>query len=551
MKQITITFDNNMKEKFNNPVKVIDVLNFYYEKTKKNIVGLSIDNVIKNSNDKIKKDCHVEFITTSNVYGNKMYQNGLKFVLLVSAYELFNEHVKVEFQHSLDKGIFTKIRKKPKFSVEDLEMLKKQMKQNIKKGYQIQRIIADKKQAISYFDSFNEHEKSLNLKNLSSSTVTLYKLKDYYNYFYVDLPFNTKVLNNFDLVSLDDESFVLTFPTVKSNDKVLEYIHRPATLNSFIDLRKWLKSQHSLYVSDLNKYVQNASIDEFILSNEIKALHDLYKITDDIISKKSQIVLLSGPSSSGKTTTAKRLALVLKSRGISSLLISTDDYFKNKVDTPKDKNGNYEFEGLDALDLDLFQKNMKKLINKEAIYPPKYNFISGVKEFSDKSITLKDNEIIIIEGLHSLNEKILNNIENDKKYKIYVSPFVALNLDRHNHISSLDLRLIRRIVRDYATRGSNVEESLKSWDKVRSEEAVNIYDFQNQADCIINTSLAYELGVLKVFAEPLLQSVQVNSLYYEEAGRLINFLKSFCPITSENVPSFSILREFIGRSIFK
>ena len=550
MEKITITFNETLKKEFTKPVKIKELLDYYFEKTKENVMGISIDNVIKNPLDELKKDTKVTCVTEKDAYGNKMYQAGLKFVMLVAAYELFGKNTKVEFLNSLDKGIYTKINKGTPFTKDDCIKLSNRMKELIKENLDFKKIIVDKKQAAKYYSELYELEKCRNIKNIAASTVTLYKLKDSYNYFYTNLPANTKFLTQFKLV-YNDEDVILTFPTLSSNGKILEYHHYQNTLDSFNNFRSWLNLENALYVSDLNYYVQRGKINDLILTQELKAIKDMYKVVKEIIDKKIKFVLLAGPSSSGKTTTAKRLSLGLKACGIKSKLISTDDYFRDREETPKDKDGNYEFEVIEAIDLKLFQSDMEKLFNKKTIYPPKYNFAAGKKEFSKTSIKLDDDEIIIIEGLHCLNDRLLPNIDKKSKYKIYVSPFMGVRIDRHNHISSLDLRLLRRIVRDNYTRGCNATETLKSWHKVRHDESIYIYNFQNEADAIINTALVYELGVLKVLAEPLLQSVSIKSPYYEEAGRLINFLRSFCPITSENIPSFSVLREFIGGSIFK
>ena len=550
MENITITFNNNLKNEFKKPVIIKELLDFYYEKTKEHIMGISIDNVIKNPLDEIKKDTNVTCVTEKDAYGNKMYQAGLKFILLVAASSVFGKNTKVEFLNSLDRGIYIKVNKLTPFTKEDCIQLSDKMADLIDEKLDIKKVVVDKKQAVKYFTDLSEIEKCRNIKNVAAGTVTLYKLKNFYQYFYTNLPANTKFLSDFKLV-YNEGDLILTFPTLFSEGKIPEYHHYQNTLNSFNNCRSWLKLEDALYVSDLNHYVQKGKINELILTQELKAIKDMYNVVNEIIDKKVKFILLAGPSSSGKTTTAKRLALLLKAFGIKSRMISTDDYFKNRDETPKDKDGNYEFEVIDAIDLKLFQSDMKKLFNKKTITPPKYNFAAGKKEFSNNSIKLEEDEIIIIEGLHCLNDKLLPNIDKNLKYKIYVSPFMALSIDRHNHISSLDLRLLRRIVRDNYTRGCNATDTLKSWNKVRHDESVYIYNFQNEANAIINTALVYELGVLKVLAEPLLQSVSIKSPYYEEAGRLISFLRSFCPITTENVPSFSVLREFIGGSIFK
>ncbi len=549
MNNIEITFNNQFKKSFKRPLYVKDLIEYYIDYTNEKIMGISIDNTVKKANEEITKNSNVFCITKNNVYGNKMYQAALKFVLYVASLELWGKETKVYFCNSIDKGIYIKIIKKEKFTKDDSVKLKKKMQEIIDENLPFERLIIEKKQAIKYFLNYGEDEKCKNIKNLASNTVTLFKLKNYYNYFYTELPHNTKVLTSFD-IEYRLSNIILIYPTISSNDKLPEYHHFKKTLDSFENYRNWLHKLNVSYVSDLNYLVQTNNIKEFVMCNEMMALQNIADAAKEIIKKNAKIVLISGPTSSGKTTSAKRLSLMLKTYGIKVKSLSTDDYFKERLETKKDKDGDYEFENLEAIDLDLFQKDMEELINGFEIYPPTFNFKTGKKEFNKKSMKLSENEIIIIEGLHCLNDKLLKNIDENLKFKIYVSPFIGLNIDRHNHLSTIDLRLIRLIVRDNEYRSIDVNETLRRWNKIKLAEEKNIYLYQEKADFIINTALAYELGVLKVFAEPLLQSVDITSLFYEEANRLISFLRSFCPITKEIVPNFSVLREFIGNSVF-
>ena len=303
----------------------------------------------------------------------------------------------------------------------------------------------------------------------------------------------------------------------------------------------------SPYLSDMNSLVSASKIDEFIKSNEILYMEDLIKASDKIISMRDvKMVLIAGPSSSGKTTTMKRLKSILKARGYEPIGISTDDFFVDREDTPKNDLGEKDFECLQAIDLELFNKTLEKLLNEEEVELPEYDFINGKKVFKGSKVKLKDNSLLLIEGLHCLNDDLIPYIDSKYKFKIYLSPFIPLNIDRHNYISTLDLRLIRRIVRDNRTRGKKVDETIKEWQVVRKGEENYIFPYVYQADMIINTALAYEIGVLKVYAIPLLYSVGLDSPYYNEARRLIHYLEVFFPIPAEFVPSGSVLREFIG-----
>ena len=268
-------------------------------------------------------------------------------------------------------------------------------------------------------------------------------------------------------------------------------------------------------------------------------------------SKKIKVIFMSGPSSSGKTTSSKRLSLSLKSKGINTVVLSTDDYYVDREESPRDENGEYDFEVVEAIDYKLFGKDLNKLLKGEEVTIPTYNFLTGKREYKNSPIKLNKNEVIIVEGLHAINSKISGSVDNKNKLNIYLSPFVPISIDRHNHISTTDLRLLRRIVRYFNTRGYSGEQTLTRWQKMRKSEEKNIYPYQREADIILNTSLSYEIGVLKTYAEPLLYSIESDSENYEEAVRILNFLKGFLNIPSEYVPNTSILREFIGNSYFE
>ena len=274
---------------------------------------------------------------------------------------------------------------------------------------------------------------------------------------------------------------------------------------------------------------------------------DLAKVVDNIINNRDiKFILIAGPSSSGKTTTNARIASYLEALGYDAIKISLDDYFVNREDNPKDEDGNYDFECLEAIDVKLFNEDLQRLLKGEEISLPVYNFISGKREYPKKYVKLNENSIFLIEGLHALNDKITAGIDNKYKYRIYLSPFIPINIDKHNYVSTIDLRLLRRIVRDNRTRGYDCLKTIDNWQRVRNGEEKYIFPYIHQANVIINTALAYEVGVLKIYVEPLLLSVGVDSIYYEEARRLIGFLNQFFSIPGEYVNDDSILREFIG-----
>lgn len=552
--KIKLTLEDNKIIEVNHNTVIKDVVNRYVKSNDNPILGAKLNNNLVNLNDKFTKDAKLELIDLHDINGYKMYQAGLKFVIIIAARELWGTSVKLEFLNSLDTGTYTKIPLKEKLTKTDLDMLSNKMKEIIAADLPIKKISADKKEAIDYFHKIEEPEKGFNIRSVANKTATLYKLKDSYNYFYTEMPASTGVLTKFELNTFDDPDggFILSYPKREVKNGIEKYTHYPKILESFEEYRSWLNMVGVKYVADLNEIVSKSEIKEFILTNALIKNESMMQLASDIIDNKTpiKIILIAGPSSSGKTTSANKIKLFLKSFGINSVMLSTDDYFKEREETPKDHEGNYEYEVVEALDLELLQSDLEKLCNYEEINPPKYNFFTGKKEFGENKLKIRKGDIIIMEGLHCLNDELSSNIPRENKYKVYVSPFTALNLDRHNHISTIDLRLLRRLVRDNMFRGRSVEETLESWQKVREGEIELIFPYQGEADSILNTALIYELGVLKVFAEPILYSVPSTSQYYEEAKRLLSFLRPFFPISSELVENDSVLREFIGGSIF-
>lgn len=516
----------------------------------KNIIAAIIDNELVELNFKLKEDTSVKLISTNDRQGSKMYRNGLKFLYITAIKELFGSGTDVRLRHSLDKGIYTTIDMELNSKV--IEEIKEKMLELVEKDLEIEKVTTSRKEAIKYFEGINEMEKADMYKQMTSDVVSLYSLLDYYNYFFTPMPIRTGILREFDLTLTKDNGVMLEYPDTFTGS-IPKYNHMEKVLNVFTTYGEWSNKLGVNYVSDVNDVVINGKIKEFVELNEIKQNDDLNKIASMIEKniKDIKLVLIAGPSSSGKTTTSKKLSLYLKNRGINPFVISTDDYFKDRKDTPKNEKGEYEFDILDALDIDLFNEQITKLLNNEKVIIPTYNFLTGEKEYKNKEISIEDRDLIIIEGIHTLNEKLTLSIPRKNKFKIYISPFTPLGLDRHNHVSTVDLRLIRRLVRDYRTRGYSGEATLKGWPLVRKSEEEYIFPYQKEADVVLNTALIYELGILKTFAIPILQSVDYKSDYYIEAIRIINFLKYFLDIPVTTLPSTALLREFVGGGYFE
>lgn len=514
------------------------------------VIAVIIDNDITELSTKLKEDTKMKLIKISDRMGAKIYRSGLKFLYITAVKELFGRNTNVELLHSLDKGIYTRINLELNNSM--IDEIKAKMHELVKEDIRITKVVTSRKETISYFNSVKEYEKSLSYKQMTGEMVTLYSMLDYYNYFYTKMPYSTKILTSFDLTLTTDKGVMLEYPST-FDMKIPEYTHMPQVLNVFDNYAVWAQKLGVKYVSEVNNVVINGKIKEFIELNEIKQNNDLLEIANKIQNNINdiKIVLIAGPSSSGKTTTCKKLALYLKSKGLNPFTLSTDDFFKDRKDTPKNEKGEYEYDIPEAIDIDLFNEKLDALLKGEETTLPTYNFLTGEKEYKHPPVSLKNRDLLIVEGIHTLNELLTSKIPRENKLKIYISPFTPLGLDRHNHVSTVDLRLIRRIVRDARTRGYNAVDTLKSWRNVRISEEMYIFPYQKEADIVLNTALIYELGILKTFAVPLLYNVDYKSEYYTEAIRIINFLKIFLNIPESALPETALLREFVGGGYFE
>ncbi|SHE74438.1 uridine kinase [Marinitoga hydrogenitolerans DSM 16785] len=532
--------------------KYIDIINEIQKEHSLPILAVKHNNNIKELNKYIEDSGKIELLDTSTLDGFRIYQRGVLFLLYMALKDLYPED-KLFVHHAIGSGLYCELRSgKP--SQKKLEILKKKMLEYVEKDLLFEKSTISKFRAMKIFENVDLKDKSALFKYRKKDKVNIYICDKYFNYFYGYMPPSTKYINKFDLKSVD-EGFVVLQPNPKSPDKIPEYKHYPKLSFTFNEYKEWLKILEVSTVGELNELISKGPHEVIELIRVSEALHEkkYAQIADDIIKRKNtKIVLIAGPSSSGKTTSAKRLALQLKVNGLKPIPISLDDYFVDREKTPKDENGNYDFESIYALNLDLFNTHLKRLLNGEEVELPKFDFIHGKSLKSGKKIKIEKNQILIIEGIHGLNEILTESIPKEFKYKIYVSALTQMNLDSMNRITTTDTRLIRRIVRDFKFRGHSALATLKMWPSVRRGEDRNIFPYQEEADVMFNSNLIYELSVLKIFAEPLLLSVDNTNQEYSEAKRLLKFLDYFLPITElEEIPRKSIIREFIGRSTFK
>lgn len=547
--RINVTINKQFSLSANTGVTIKELAHEYEKVSDMIIIGARVNDSIVDFDTKIMEDTNIEFFDYTDPSGNKMYQAGLKFVMIIAVKELWNKNV--TFKFSIDKGIFAEIDKR--LTDQDIEDLRIKMNEIISYDYPIKRCVTRKLDAIKYYLSTEENEKCTNVRNIPNNYVELYEINHSYNYFYTDMPYSTKELGFFSLERIEKNAIALMYPHMDSKNRVPKYDYNEKIYKELVTFSKWAEKHKVSYAAGLNDIVADSKIQMFVKMNNIFLNDSLSNIAKDISKriKSVKIILIGGPSSSGKTTSAHRMCTYLETFGVKPIIISADDYFKERVDSPRDENGNYDFERLDALDLDLFNSQLKSLLAKEEVVIPTFNFLTGEKEYKRPPIKMNDDNVLLIEGLHCLNESMTKSISRDLKYKIFVCPLTPLGIDRHNHLSTTDMRLIRRIVRDNRVRGYEVEETLKSWGTVKAGEEKYIFPFTEDVDAVLNTAYTYEVGILRVFAEPLLYSIKMDSPYYEEGRRLIGILQNFFPISSEYIEDDNTLREFIGGSIYE
>lgn len=513
------------------------------------ILIAKVNNTLKELNYEITKPKNIEFLDLTSREGNKIHVNALIFILVVSIKELYGAKYDIRVQHSIDKGLY--IETNFEITEKRLNDIKEKMNKIIAEERSITKLNVDRLEARDYFSKIGDKAKVNILKYTTNTYITLYKLGEYYDYFYTKMPINTKQVPEFDLTYLQNNGLVLRFPTVYINDQIKDYENHPNMFRVFNECHAWGELMHIKNAADLNALVSTGKVEELIRISETKQSNELLQLAEKIYNNKDlKIVLLAGPSSSGKTTTSKKLCMFLRSFGVNPAVISMDDYFVEREETPLNEEGKPDYECLEAVDLKLFDNQIEQILKGEEVVTPTYNFLTGNKEYNNK-IKLGNSDVLVIEGIHALDKRVLTNISKNKIFRIYISALTELNIDNHNYISTTDNRLLRRIIRDNKTRGHGVQRTISTWPDVRRGEEKYIFPYQDNADYTFNSALIYEIGVLKTYAEPLLYAVDPSDSCYEEAKRLINFLGFFLPIPADAIPKDSILREFVGGSFFK
>lgn len=529
--------------------KISDLLKTQIEESEYPVVGAKFNNEYKNLDYPLEESGKIELIDINSKEGMKIYRRTLTFIMGNAFWCTYPKaHVVVDYQ--LSNAMYCTIEN---MEVTDkmLEKVKAKMQEIIDQDIKIEKRTMTRKQAEKFYKETNTPKGRLQFDLKENKEINMYYCKDYYNYIYETIATHTGVTKIFDLQKYSN-GFLLRYPSSKDVNTLPKFKETKKLLWALQEYETIYKVLNVGTIYRLNTAVKENRIKDLILLSE--ALHEkkISQIADKIAAKKGvKMILIAGPSSSGKTTFAQRLGIQLRLNGLKPVTISVDNYFVERSETPKNEKGEYDFETIDAIDTELFNKHLISLLNGEEVEMPEFDFHEGTKRYNGNKIKMGKDDVLVIEGIHCLNDKLTERIPAEQKYKIYISALTVLNMDAFNRISTTDTRLIRRIVRDNQFRGYSAKQTISTWDNVNKGEEKNIFPFQEEADSIFNTSLIYELGVLKNEAMPLLQQITNEDPEYAEAQRLIELLKYFEPIPKDLVPSNSLLREFLGGGDFK
>ncbi len=496
-------------------------------------------------------DCTVELLDMRSQAGNLVYQRSVSMLYLKAIRDVLGHKATAVIENSLSKGLYTYIKGSEPLSTESISKIQTRMEELVKEDIKFERHIDSKEAAMNWLLEDGLHEKQKMLKHAEDVTqVKFYSLGGLKNFFYGLMVPSTGYIKYFELVPYR-RGIILRFPHPKTPNVIPEFVDEFKLYNAFAEIKSWGKLMNITYVGDMNEMVENGGYKDIIQISE--ALHEkkIAHISDMITKGKKRIVLIAGPSSSGKTTFAKRLCIQLRVNGLNPIYMSTDDYFVERGSTPLDEHGEPNFEDIEAIDINLFNKNMNGLLKGEEVDLPVFDFIHGTKQFGKRIVKADPTQPIVIEGIHGLNQKMTEKIPSDQKFKIYISPLTQLNIDEHNRIPTTDARMLRRMVRDYQFRGHSAQGTIREWPKVRAGEDKNIFPFNGEADVFFNSVHIYELSVLKKYAEPLLREIKPEEAEYADAVRILKFLDFFQTIEDDSmIANNSIIREFIGGSIF-
>ena len=514
------------------------------------VLAAKVDNKIEGLDHRLSRECRVEFLDMRTQAANLIYQNSLILIYLKAIEDILGK-ADVDIENALNKGLYTEIKAAEPVTAKQVKEIEQRMHHIVEEDIPFVREELTKEEAIARFEEMGCPEKIALLgENPRMKKVPFYSLAGYRDFFYGLMAPSTGYIRHFELRKYR-RGVLMRFPQPSQPDKIPEYVDEKLLYKTFGEQNRWGKLMGIDYVSDLNRKIDEGKFTDLIQLSE--ALHErrLVEIADMITKGHKRIILIAGPSSSGKTTFARRLCIQLRVNGLEPLYMGTDDYFVEREHTPLDEYGEKNYEDLDAVDIQLFNSNMNDLLAGKTVDLPTFNFITGKKEYGKRITSIKSSQPIVIEGIHALNEALTSELPEEEKFKIYISPLTQLNIDSHNRIVTTDHRMIRRMVRDYKYRGHSAQSTISSWPKVRAGEDKNIFPFSNEADVLFNSVHLYEICVLKKYAVPLLEAITPEEPEYGDAVRMLNFLRFFKTVEDDSaIVNNSILREFIGGSVF-
>ncbi|MBO5608689.1 MAG: nucleoside kinase [Treponema sp.] len=548
MKKITITFPDNSSIQVENEIRPVTLMNHFADNGQK-ILACRVNNEVCPLDSLIDINASIEPVYENTKEGAAIYRRSLCFLLAVAAHNLFPD-ARLLVGHSLDYGYYYTLDREEAIGREQIEALKKEMQRLVDADKVIECEVISYQDACAAFEKLGLIETRKQLNYHTPARIKINSLDGFADMYFGPLVSSTKALDVFDLMPYQ-EGFLLRFPKHENPDTLPEFKDQPKLFEIYKRYKAWGKRLNVTSAAGLNQLISERKVNDFIDITETLQVKCIADIADQIQKKKTvRVVLIAGPSSSGKTTTSKKLALQLRAIGYKPHVISLDSYYLGREETPKDENGDYDYECLEALDVKQINEDLLSLFDGKTINVPCYDFHEGKRYYKGETMTLGPNDILVMEGIHGLNDKLTPLIAPELKFKIYLSALTQLNLDDHNRIATSDNRLIRRIVRDAQFRGKSAAGTIAMWDSVQKGERLHIFPFQNNADAMLNTALDYELSVLRVYAAPLLRCVTPMEKEYSEARRLLAFLENFCTIPATAVPNQSIIREFIGGSAF-
>lgn len=531
---------------------LLDVVKMLSLSGKEPFIAAYVNNKIKELTYKIFGPISIRFINISHFEGIRVYQRTLFFTLNKAVYDLYPDRT-LRIKHAVSKGFYAEIDGMDDISQEEIDKIRQRMEELIAQNIPIvhQRLLTQ--DAEEMYQKLGFADKLELIRSRPHLYVTIYSLANIVGYFYGALAPSTSYLHLFDLRKYYNGIYIAT-PKRNAPDQLETMIHQDKMFDIFTEYKAWVDIMGVSNIGSLNNKILAGECSELIKVAEAFHEKKLGSIADAIfdanMSHGARVVLISGPSSSGKTTFAKRLGIQLRILGLKPVLVSLDDYFVDRELTPRDENGDYDYESIDAIDIEMFNTHLAQLLSGECVDVPRYDFITGKRQVHDSPLCLDERSVLVVEGIHGLNPRLTEQIDDDSKFKIYISAFTSVSMDNLSRISTTDNRLIRRIVRDYSTRGSNATATLKRWESVRRGEDKHIFPYQENADVMFNSSLFYEISVLRRFVEPMLHEVPDNVPEYGEARRMLKFLDNFSHIPPNEIPPTSILREFIGGSSF-